>query len=72
MTKAIILSMALSAILMSLIASSAAKAYKTEEISTKEIAVVSTCAQQIWPSFTQDCLLTIQGQKSNRKFRIVF
>lgn len=66
MTKALLLSMALSAISLSVIASSAAKSNKTEEI-----AAVSTCGQQIWPTFSQNCLLTIQGQKSNRKFRVV-
>ncbi len=66
MTKAIILSMALSAISLSLIASSAAKTGKTEEV-----AAAFACSQQIWPNFSQGCLLTIQGQKSDRTFRVV-
>ena len=64
MTRAIILTMALGALAISVIASNAANTSETGPIVNE-----NSCDRQIWPNFSEGCLLTIQGKKSDRKFR---
>ncbi len=66
MVKSIILTFAIAALVLSAIASRAAITYKSPEISAP-----ATCEQQAWPNFSENCLLTISGEKSDRKFRVV-
>ena len=66
MNRAVFLSIALASLALSMIATNAAG-----NTSNVQIAVGSTCDQQIWPVFSNDCLLTIKGEKSERKFRVI-
>ncbi len=66
MVKSVIFTFAIAALALSAIASRAAITYKTPEI-----AAPTTCEKQAWPNFSDNCLLTISGDKSDRKFRVV-
>jgi len=66
MGKTIILTFAITTLALSAIASRAAITYGA----SKKI-ILTACEKQIWPNFSDNCLLTIAGEKSERKFRIV-
>ncbi len=71
MSRAILLSIALVAISLSVIATKAAVKNAIPQIAGPQIAERISCEQQIWPTFSKDCLLTIRGEKAEREFRVV-
>lgn len=66
MNKAIFVTISLVAFVLSVFASNAAVTNQNRVETAK-----SSCEQQAWPRFSQDCLMSINGEKSERQFRMI-